>query len=235
MTVGHSEPPLLAVHDLSRRAPNSGRCLLQNVGFTIPQSDRLGLAGPSGSGKSTLLRMLALLDPPDTGDIRYRGSVLSGDSIPPFRRQVVYLAQRPVFQRGTVADNLRLAFSFKSAARCDWDIDRAESLIGQLAPEGLDLNQQADSLSGGEKQIAALVRALVLSPRILLFDEPTSALDEDATLRFEQVVNDWFDGDGHGARALVWVSHDVAQTSRMTNRLARLNAGNVVFEDRDAY
>ena len=86
---------MLKACGLGRRKPGSEDWLLRGVCFAVRPGDRLALTGPSGAGKTVLLRALALLDAYDEGSIEWNGRSLSGESIPAYRKQVVYLHQRP--------------------------------------------------------------------------------------------------------------------------------------------
>jgi putative ABC transport system ATP-binding protein len=86
------------------------------------------------------------------------------------------------------------------------------------------LDKRASELSGGEAQIAALIRVLQVAPDVLLLDEPTASLDPASALEIEALVSAWFD-DGHDERASIWVSHDPAQAKRVGERQLVMTAG----------
>src|SRR6266478_4288314 len=103
---------LLEAQRIGRFARESRNWLLRDVSLAVRGGDRLAIIGPTGSGKTLLLRSLALLDPTDEGQVLRLNGPISPDSVPDFRRQVIYLHQRPALIEGTVEDNLRLPFSF---------------------------------------------------------------------------------------------------------------------------
>ena len=109
-----SKEPLLQLRDISRSDKSSGKRLLNPVSLDIRSGERIGLVGPSGSGKTTLMRAIAMLDR-FSGKLFYQDEQITGDAIPAYRREVIYLSQRPYFIRGTVEENLRLPFQFKSS------------------------------------------------------------------------------------------------------------------------
>lgn len=204
------------------------RVLLDHVSLKLQVSDRLGLTGPTGSGKSLLLRALSMLDPNDSGEVLWREKQVAGCDVPGFRRQVVYLHQRPVLFEGTVEDNLRRPFELHSYHGQSFSREAVLPLLKRVQRDAAFLNCSAHQLSGGETQIVALIRAIQLKPSVLLLDEPTSGLDEDSTSRIERLILDWQE-ESPSERAFVCVSHDRDQISRLTNRTAAM-AGGILTE-----
>lgn len=213
------------LRDVSRRDRNTGKSILDQVAVAIEPGDRIGLVGPSGSGKSSLLRAIAKLDPWDHGTLAVNGTQVDLDVVPKFRRQVVYVAQRPAFVSATVRRNLEIPFEF-AASNSKFEIDLVKSWLEQLGKTSALLDQPIDSLSGGEQQIVSMIRAMSLSPKVLLLDEPTAALDADSVSSFEQLIMDWFSADQH--RAFVWCGHDQLQIDRMTNRKIKMDQGRIL-------
>ncbi|AOK52865.1 ABC transporter ATP-binding protein [Burkholderia stagnalis] len=223
---------LIDARGVTRRDARSGKVLLAPTDFSLPAGARVAITGPSGSGKSVLLRALALLDPLDGGGVLWRGKPIRRSAIPRYRRSVAYLRQRPAQTDGTVESQLRYPYSLAVYRDLRFDRARAEQLAAR-AGRGADfLDKRASELSGGEAQIAALLRVLQLDPDVLLLDEPTSALDPDSTRAIEALVGAWFDA-APDARASMWISHDPAQaarigTSRMTMQAGVLSAAPAV-------
>ncbi|KWO06494.1 ATP-binding cassette domain-containing protein [Burkholderia ubonensis] len=209
---------------VTRRDARSGKILLAPTDFSLPAGARVAITGPSGSGKSVLLRALALLDPLDGGRVLWRGRPIRRSAIPRYRRSVAYLRQRPAQTDGTVESQLRYPYSLAVYRDLAFDRARAEQLAAH-AGRGADfLDKRASELSGGEAQIAALLRVLQLDPDVLLLDEPTSALDPDSTRAIEALVGAWFDA-APDARAYLWVSHDPAQAARIGTLRVTMQAG----------
>lgn len=216
-------PPLLEAEQLSRRHPDGQRWLLHHISLGIQPGERVALLGPSGAGKTLLLRALVLLDPADQGQLRWRGQRVAGEAIPAFRRQAIYLPQRPSVAAETVEDALRQPYTLE--VHCDRSWDRA-GVLGWLADFGRDasfLEKQGRDLSGGERQITALIRALQLEPTLLLLDEPTAALDGDAVAAAETLLDRW--QQAVPERALVWVTHDAALARRVSQRTLTIREG----------
>jgi len=184
------------------------------------------VTGPSGAGKSLLLRALAVLDPVEEGEIRWRGEPVAPGDVPRFRSRVQYLHQRPAVFDGTVETNLRRPFELAIHAGRSFDRDATAGLLADLGRDEGFLDRDGAELSGGEAQLVAFLRAIQLQPDALLLDEPTSALDPGAAETIEGLVERWH-GEKPGERGLVWVSHDAGQSRRMTDRSIDLAKGEV--------
>lgn len=219
-----TDVPLVEADGIARRDPLRGQMLLHPTRFALHAGDRVAVTGPSGSGKSVLLRALALLDPLDAGRMLWQGAPVARAAVPRYRRNVAYLRQRPALLDGTVEDNLRYPYSLNSYGDVRFDRGRAASLALQAGRGSGFLDQRASDLSGGEAQIAALIRVLQLAPPVLLLDEPTASLDAASSQAIEALIDAWFAAAPH-ARACIWVSHDPAQAERMSRRHLTMRAG----------
>lgn len=211
-----SLPSLLSGRALSRRDPRSGRWLLRDVSFELHAGERVVLSGPSGAGKTVLLRTLVLLDETQEGEIRWRGAPVAPSGVPLFRSRVCYVQQRPGFSEtaaGTVEASLRLPFTLRVRQNEAFERRRAVELLRRLGRTEQMLEQTTEELSGGERQIVALVRALLLEPEVLLLDEPAAALDPTTAAVASTLLQSWLDED-RGSRAWLWVSHQPVSASR---------------------
>ncbi|RQR55656.1 ATP-binding cassette domain-containing protein [Burkholderia sp. Bp9125] len=215
---------LIDAQGMTRRDARSGKVLLAPTDFSLRAGMRVAVTGPSGSGKSVLLRALALLDPLDGGRVLWRGKPIRRSAIPRYRRSVAYLRQRPAQTDGTVESQLRYPYSLVVYRDLRFDRARAEQLAARAGRGAGFLDKRASELSGGEAQIAALLRVLQLDPDVLLLDEPTSALDPDSTRAIEALVGAWFDA-APDARASMWISHDPAQAARIGTSRMTMQAG----------
>ena len=225
-----SKEPLLQLRDISRSDKSSGKRLLNPVSLDIRSGERIGLSAPVAVEKQHYACHCHA--GPFSGKLFYQDEQITGDAIPAYRREVIYLSQRPYFIRGTVEENLRLPFRFKSSNQQGTfqSFERNVATLRleefQLPPQILD--QPCDSLSGGEQQVIALIRALALGPRVLLLDEPTAALDPDTRDRYEKQIHQWHGSsnvDMESDRVLLWTSHDPSQVHRMTRRIVTLDGG----------
>jgi putative ABC transport system ATP-binding protein len=190
----------------------------------VHPGDRLAITGPTGSGKTVLLRAVALLDPLDEGLIRYHGAPIDGESIPCYRKNVIYLQQRPALFKGSVADNLQRPFSLQVHRGKQFDRERILGLLAVLGRDTSFLDKSSRDLSGGEAQIVALLRALQLDPAVLLLDEPSASLDQGAGQAIEDLIRRWLEADSE-ARAFVWISHDPQRVSRVATRRLVIRCG----------
>ena len=154
--------------------------VLNGINFELHEGERVVVLGPSGSGKSTFLRCLNRLEEPSSGEIIFDGVTITDKNIRTARRNMGMVFQHfNLINNLTVMENLILAPVKLKVMKKDAAIKRAHELLRHIG-----LPKKADaypaSLSGGQKQRIAIIRAMMMSPEVLLFDEPTSALDPEA-------------------------------------------------------
>ena len=176
---------------------------LPPLSFEVGDGRCLAVEGPSGSGKTRLLRALADLDAAP-GHIFLDGSERNELTAPEWRRLVRYAAAEPAWW----SDTPRAAFPRASARAA-----RVERLIVLLGLDVPALDQSIATLSTGERQRLALVRALVDEPKVLLLDEPTAALDEGAAARVENLIN----AQLRDGRIVLLASHDRGLVERLAH------------------
>lgn len=203
---------------------------LVDVELSIAPGEKVGIVGPSGSGKSTLLRLLAGLHRADEGRVLIDGIDVS--HLRPFDlRGIVGLhAQQSPLARGTLRDNLLLG---RPEAPFDEVLRVAEAFgVAAMARShplnlGLDLPvaEGGRNFSGGQRQLIALARTMLASPRIALFDEPTSELDSEAEEAVKRSLASMLDG-----RTAVIVSHRLSILS-LCDRIVSMEGGRIVRAD----
>jgi putative ABC transport system ATP-binding protein len=215
---------MLEARDICRRHPDGRGWLLENVSVKIPPGGRLAVGGASGSGKTLLARALALLDPLYGGEIRWRDRLVRHESVPSFRRDVAYLHQKPALMGATVEASLLRPFELKVHRDRRFERGRLVDWLGELGRDKAFLEKRVADLSGGECQIAALLRAIQLDPALLLLDEPTAALDTPAALGVEKLLERWF-LEAPGNRAWLWIGHDEEQIGRVADRWFWMEGG----------
>lgn len=196
-----------------------GRQVLAPASFVLPPGQCLGLSGSNGSGKSTLLRLLAQIQRPDSGDVRFQGRSVLGDRH--FLRQGL----------GYVPQSAELARELTVEQQLDlWR--RACDLTGPTPPEVLELlgleplqKKPIRALSGGMAQRVSIALALLARPQVLLMDESTAGLDRDYVPR----LLDWLEGVYlPGGGSVIWCSHHPAELERLCGAVLRLEDGKLV-------
>jgi ATP-binding cassette subfamily C protein LapB len=207
--------------------PGADLRALDGVSFSLAPGERVGLIGRVGSGKTTLLKLAQGLHLPDSGLVRVDAIDLRQLEPADLRRQVGYVAQQVALFRGTIRDNLALG----APEAGDEAILAAAELVGlgdmiRQAPRGLDqdVGEQGLALSGGQRQLIALARAIVQRPPILLLDEPTAGLDALA----ERAVIDTLRGR-LGQATLLLATHRLP-LFQLVDRLIVLERGRVLAD-----
>jgi putative ABC transport system ATP-binding protein len=183
-----------------------------SVSFELNDGECIALQGPSGVGKSLLLRAIADLDP-NEGRVMLDGTLREAVPAPLWRKQVTYVAAETGWWEDTVQDHFPA-----------WD--QAVSLVQRLLLSPNCAAWQINRLSSGEKQRLGLVRALMLSSRVLLLDEPTSALDAASTATVESIVAERIST----GTSVIWSTHDSAQARRVGSRLFVMAHGGRIEE-----
>lgn len=205
---------VLATEDLAKRYGR--KWALENCTLSIPEGHVVGLVGPNGAGKTTLLHLAVGLLQPTAGSIEVLGERPASSSIQLGR--VGFVAQdTPVYPGLSVADHLR----FGAALNPGWDQPLAEARLEDL---GLDPDQHANRLSGGQRAQLALTLAIAKRPQLLLLDEPVASLDPLARREFLQVLMEVV--AEHGV-SVILSSHLVADLERVCDYLVVLAAAEV--------
>lgn len=227
---------MLRLSDAGRRIGDAW--IWRHLDLSLGPGERLALVGPSGSGKTLLLRAVAALDELDEGRVSLEGRSLEEWSVPEYRTRVMYLPQEAALAEGTVEANVRAPFDFEVHAGKRFRRGRALELLEPLGRGEEFLAKRSEDLSGGERQIAALLRALLLEPRILLLDEPAASMDDALAGGAEALVDAWMRGGSgsatrsgaaggpapspDGGRAVIWTSHRGDRLERVTDRRIEL-------------
>ena len=201
--------------------------VLNGINFELQEGECVAIIGPSGSGKSTFLRCINHLEEPTGGEIYYNDTLITKKNINKFRQEVGMVFQHfNLINNLTVLENLTLApvelglLSKKEAEA------KAIRYLRRI-----DLGRKKDaypaSLSGGQKQRIAIIRALMLDPKVLLFDEPTSALDPEmigeVLSLIREVIKD-------GMTAIV-VTHEINFAEEVASRIVFIDKGKIIEEN----
>ena len=200
--------------------------VLKNISEHIYPGDKVVIIGPSGSGKSTFLRSLNLLEEPTAGTITFDGVTVTDPKtdIDQVRRKMGMVFQHfNLFPNMTIRKNITLA-PVRTGLMTQAEAD--ETAIQLLRRVGLEEKADAypNQLSGGQKQRIAIVRALAMNPKVMLFDEPTSALDPEMVGEVLAVMKE-LAADG---MTMVVVTHEMGFAREVGNRILFMDEGRIV-------
>ncbi len=206
----------LEIYKLSRRFKSGGG--VSDVSLTIEPGRLFVLVGPSGCGKSTLLRLIAGLESPDSGEIRF-GEAGNAD-----RRDLIAMVFQnyALYPHMSAFDNIAFALRLRHLSRPE--IRRRVAEAAELAALHIDLSRRPAELSGGERQRVALARALVRRPRVILMDEPLSSLDAPLRSHLRIELKEFQRRTG---RTVIYVTHDQFEALTLADDLAVMRAGTV--------
>lgn len=194
---------------------------IENVSLTLQAEQILGILGPSGSGKSTLLRLIAGLETPDEGAI-----LIDGAEIDPkkHRRSVgVVFQQFNLFPHLTALENITYPLIYVHGYAKKGAEALANSLLKRFHMEKHAHKKPAE-LSGGQNQRAAILRAIAIRPKILLFDEPTSALDPIMTAEVLSLIAEI----KHESSYCLLATHHVHFARSVTDVIAFMSKGRLI-------
>lgn len=180
------------------------------------------LVGQSGSGKTSLLRLLNKLITHDYGEILYKDQPLNDIESVDLRREIVMLPQAPAIFNGSIKDNLLIGLKFsEKPPASDSELDEVLKIVNL----NKTLDQDAEKLSGGEKQRVALGRVMLMKPEVLLLDEPSSALDEETEhIIIKALVN----YTKENSKTLIMVTHSKKIAHHFADEIIELKAGKIV-------
>ncbi len=223
--------PLVELRGIARvyRRGTSEVAALADVSLQIQAGEMVAIMGPSGSGKTTLLSILGCLDRPSGGSYRFAGqevAQLDDDVLSRLRnREIGFIFQAfHLIPQLTVAENVETPLQYGGVPPAEW---RPRALAA-LASVGLlpRADHRPGELSGGEAQRAAIARALVTAPRLLLADEPTGNLDSATGQEIASLLEELH----RGGVTIVLVTHNEA-LGRRSPRLLRMRDGRLEAEE----
>lgn len=222
--------PIIEVSNLEKtyisEDGGSSTTALKNISLEINEGDFVAIMGPSGSGKSTLLHILGFLDKHTNGKYKF-----SGKAIDEFTDEEMALVRNKemgfVFQafnllpRATVLENVKLPLLYSDVPEKNWD------KLAKNAVEAVGLSHRAEhlasQLSGGEKQRAAIARALVRNPKVIFADEPTGNLDSKSGQSVMKIIQDLNEVHNH---TIVLITHET-YTAEHAQMIIKLKDGEI--------
>ncbi len=215
---------LLTVKNLTKTYNKKN--VLKNINFSVEEKEIVSIIGPSGSGKSTLLRCINRMVTPTSGEILFDRKLITSANIGEIRKEIGMVFQHfNLFENLTVLENITLApVKLKLLSQAEAK-KRALAMLKEI-----NLYDKKDSypisLSGGEKQRVAIIRTLILEPRLILLDEPTSALDPEMTKEVIELIKHLKDK----GITLIIVSHEMEFVKEFSNRIIFIENGKLILD-----
>jgi molybdate transport system ATP-binding protein/molybdate/tungstate transport system ATP-binding protein len=210
---------MLQINNVSK---DMGEFVLRNATLDIDKGEYLVIIGPTGAGKTILLETIAGIYPPDTGTIVLNGNDIT--RLPPRERNICVVYQDyMLFSHLSVEDNI--GFGLVSRKMPKDEIKKR--VVGAAKLLSIDhlLHRSPDTLSGGEQQRAAIARAIVMEPVLLLLDEPLSALDGQTRAMLQKELRRLHELYGI---TVVHVTHNFEEVFALADRVAVMNKGEIV-------
>lgn len=198
--------------------------VLKKINLTVEEGERIVIIGPSGSGKSTFLRCLNLLEKPTKGEVKMEGVTLTSKNIQKMREEIGMVFQSfNLFANLTVLQNIILAPIKTKKLAEEEAIKKGKELLKKIA-----LLEKADnypsSLSGGQQQRVAIIRSLMMNPKIMLFDEPTSALDPEMIGEVLQLMKQV----AEEGMTMIIVTHELSFAKEIATKVLFMDKGTIL-------
>lgn len=200
--------------------------VLNGIDFDLYSGEKVVILGPSGSGKSTFLRCINRLEEPSAGEIFFEDALISDENSREMRAKIGMVFQHfNLISNLTVMENLVLApVQVKKIPRTEAE-KKARKLLKHI---GLlnKANSFPTSLSGGQKQRVAIIRALMMEPKVMLFDEPTSALDPESIGEVLSLIHEVADN----GMTIMIVTHEMNFAKEIASRIVFIDDGKIIEE-----
>ncbi len=223
------ERPILHIADLTARYGTTQ--ILHGIGFDIPERSCVALVGESGSGKTTLARTIGGLHTEASGVMAFRGETLPAGSrhrAAIMRRRIQYIFQNPYASlnpRRSIGQSIAYALqTFESVGRAELH-RRITEVVDQVALPASAIGRRPHELSGGQLQRAAIARALIVSPDLLICDEVTSALDVSVQAVIISLLRDLQRERG---LSMLFITHNLALVRSIAQRVVVVQAGRII-------
>jgi len=199
--------------------------VIKGISFTINRNERLAIVGKSGSGKTSLLMLMAGLEKPTSGSIKFQEKELTSyteDQLTDFRKENIGIVFQSFYliPSYTALENVALSLEINFQKNA---LIQAEEILTDLGLKDR-LHHFPSQLSGGEQQRVAIARAIINKPKLILADEPTGNLDEENS----QVIADLlFDVSQKYQKSLCLVTHDL-ELAKKCDRLMKIDNGTII-------
>ena len=210
---------------------NSTISALKGVSFKLERGKTLAIVGESGCGKSTLARILTLIDPPTSGQLKIDGEIINIKSkrpSPQLRKKVQIVFQNPY---GSLNPRQKIGAALQEPLIINTNLsrnectDKSQEMLSKVGLQPEHYNRYPHMFSGGQRQRIAIARALMLEPSLLVLDEPVSALDLSVQA---QILNLLADLQQEFNLTFVFISHDLSVVRYIANQVMVMYFGEVV-------
>ncbi|MBN1357348.1 ABC transporter ATP-binding protein [Candidatus Bathyarchaeota archaeon] len=198
------------------------KIVVNTVNLQIREGEILALLGPNGSGKSTILKMLAFIENPTGGEVKFQGSAVNFKNTEKERMQSTLVFQKTTVFGTSVYNNIAYGLKIRKIPKetRDREVKKALELVKLKGFE----KRNAIKLSGGEQQRVAIARALVLNTKLLLLDEPTANLDPKNAGIIEEVMDTV---NRENKTTIVMATHNMFQAKKLPHRIALMDEGKI--------
>ncbi len=214
---------LVKLVDVSKRYADA--TALHSTNLSVERGETTILIGPSGCGKSTLLRLIIRLIEPDSGSIEFDGEPITSDTISELRRRIGYVIQEGgLFPHLTARANVLLMA--RHIGKSEDETQNRLVELCELTRFSVNLlSRYPVELSGGQRQRVGLMRALMLSPELLLLDEPLGALDPLVRASLQKDLKEIF---ARLQQTVLFVTHDLAEATYFGDDIVLMKEGRII-------
>lgn len=213
---------MIVIKNLSKSF--NGIKIVNDVSLTVDKGEIVAIVGPSGGGKSTFLRCINHIEEPDDGHIAIDGVVMDKHNVSKLRKDIGMVFQHfNLFPHMRVLENITYAPIKVLGMKQQEAMKRASDLLRQVHMQKYSSAYPAN-LSGGQKQRIAIVRALAMQPKIMLFDEPTSALDPEMVKEVLTVIKALI----HTGITIIIVTHLMSFAKEIADRILFFSDGKIL-------
>jgi tungstate transport system ATP-binding protein len=201
----------------------NGKAVLKGCSFSFDRDGIYVLTGHNGSGKSTLLRILALLEPPDRGEINYLSGSDTVKKDTELKRRITLVLPKVGVFNATVFKNAAYGLKIRGIKGKEMEerVNKALDFVGLSHKK----TQNALTLSSGETQRLGIARAMVIEPEIFFLDEPTASVDKENTEIIEDII---LNIKKNAKSTIIITTHDMAQAERLADSILIMNDGKII-------
>jgi len=214
--------PIISLKNISKTFKN--RPILNNISLEIAEGKITCLLGNSGSGKTTILRLIAGLEKPAIGEITIANTLVSKDKkilTPPSQREIGFIFQDlALWSHMTVYDNIAFGLKLKKSQNIEQKVVEILEFFGLKEYK----NSYPNQISGGQQQLVAIARSLVLKPKILLMDEPLANLDIHLKKKMRNQIKELRDRFNI---SIIYVTHDHEEAYALADEIFMVENGNI--------